>query len=85
MRNIITFIISLTLIENILVIKKIQEAFKNPYRSPGLYRQWKKEGLPMAAMLVVNRHKMKKICREPPKYQSYKVTIHWTLYFHGRE
>jgi hypothetical protein len=30
-RNIITFIISLTLIENILVIKKIQEAFKNPY------------------------------------------------------
>jgi len=28
---------------------------------------------------------MRKICREPPKHQSYKVTIHWTLYFHGRE
>ena len=34
---------------------------------------------------LVNWYKMRKICREPPISQPYKVTIHWALYFQRRK
>ena len=58
---------------------------KRLWRACIWFRQWIKQGLPMAPILGLNWNKMRMICWKPPIHQSYKVTIYWASYFQRRK